>query len=241
LYILFAIAALTANAATVSTPKTEQVATEAQKVAEESELSSADSYAPVSYTLPPPTDGSILPNPKANPGLWVRSEDYPVRALREGRTGRTSFRLDVDKSGRVTKCTVIVSSGHDDLDAAACDFVTTRALFDPAKDKRGKVVAGNYQNSVLWRIPNAIDLPKIGQSTITFVVEIDGTMSDCKFETTVDVPASFDPCAAKPVFEPRRNEAGEPIRARVVTSNVVRIFKLTSEPSQTKPLETKPK
>jgi TonB family protein len=161
--------------------------------------------------------------------LWIRTNDYPASALREGRSGRTSFRVEVDKSGRVSKCTVIVSSGHDDLDKATCGYVTERAIFDPATDKKGRVVAGVYQNSVMWRIPNSIDLPKAGQSTMVFVVEADGTVSDCKFETTIDLPPGFDPCKDKPVFEPRRNEAGEPIRVRVVSSNVTKIYRIPSD------------
>jgi TonB family protein len=180
----------------------------------------------VSVALPPPTDGSTLPVPKANPGLWLSTPDYPAAALAELRSGRTSFRLEVDKTGRPLNCTVIVSSGHQDLDDAACDAVTRRAIFEPATDKKGRKVKGFYQNSVSWRIPSSIDLPKSGQFTMAYVVDRDGSVSDCKFDTNIETPPNFDVCDKAPTFEPRRDEKGNPVRVRVVTSTVTKIYKL---------------
>ncbi len=199
---------------------------------DQSELLAPEDQQTVSFALPAPIDGSSLPIPKANPGTWIRTDDYPIKALSENRSGRTGFRVDVNKLGRVTKCTIIVSSGHDDLDQAACEYVTARAIFDPATDRKRKMVDGAYQNSVTWRIPNAIDLPKTGQSTLVYVVEADGTVTNCKFETTVDLPPGFDGCANPPQFEPRRNEAGEAIRVRVVASDVTKIFRIKPNPSK---------
>lgn len=183
---------------------------------------------PKSFVLPPPTDGSTHPVPKANPGLWLSTRDYPPLALEEGRNGRSSFRLQIDKEGKVTGCEIIVSSGHEDLDETTCTLIRQRALFDPATSRRGKKAAGMYQNSVLWRIPDTFDLPKSGQSTMNYVVEMDGRVSSCKFNSDVSLPDGFDGCAKPPLFEPRRDENGNPIRVRVVTSTVVKIFKLPS-------------
>jgi protein TonB len=180
----------------------------------------------VSFVLPAPTDGSSLPIPKASPGLWLSTRDYPTEALADGRSGRTSFRLQVNTAGTVTGCEVLVSSGHKDLDDATCDLISQRALFDPATTKRGKKVAGIYQNSVLWRIPDTADLPKPGQTTIVFVVETDGRVSSCKFTANIELPEGFDGCGKPPIFEPRRDENGNPIRVRVVTSTVVKLYKL---------------
>jgi TonB family protein len=223
-------------AAIIADPATDAHSSDAksEQAADQPELPAPDEQKLVSFALPLPTDGSSLPIPKANPGTWIETDDYPANALSEKRSGRTGFRVDVNKLGRVTKCTIIVSSGHDDLDQAACDYVTDRAIFDAATDKKGRVVVGAYQNSVTWRIPSAIDLPKAGQSTIVFVVEADGTVSDCNFETTVEMPEGFDGCAEPPQFEPRRNEAGEAIRVRVVSSDVTKIFRIKSEPTTSK-------
>jgi TonB family protein len=193
----------------------------------ESEEPLPPDQAPVSFVLPVPTDGSTLPIPKASPGLWLSTRDYPVVALDEGRNGRTSFRLQVNVEGKVTGCEVLVSSGHDDLDEATCELISERALFDPATNRRGKKVAGIYQNSVLWRIPDSIDLPKPGLVTMVYVVEADGRVSSCKYNTDIDVPEGYDGCAKPPLFAPRLDEKGVPIRVRVVMSTVVKVFKLT--------------
>jgi periplasmic protein TonB len=128
----------------------------------------------------------------------------------------------------VSGCEVIVSSGHQDLDSVTCDLISKRAVFDPATNRRGKKVAGVYQNSVLWRIPESVDLPKPGQITMVYVVEPDGSVSSCKFTTDIEMPEGYDGCGKPPMFEPRRDANGNPIRVRVVTSNVVKIFKLPS-------------
>lgn len=192
----------------------------------------AEEVLPVSVVLPAPTDGSTLPIPKATPGAWLSTPDYPTDALAEGRSGTTSFQLEVDKTGHVSNCTIIISSGHKDLDDAACEMVGRRALFEPATDKKGNKVAGIYQNSVNWRIPTAVDLPKPGQTTAVFVVERDGSVSDCKFESTVEAPPDYDGCANAPTFEPRRDENGDPVRVRVVISSVTKIFKLPAKPAE---------
>lgn len=46
--------------------------------------------------------------------------------------------LTISPTGRVTACTIVQSSGHADLDKLACDTVTRRARFTPARDKDGK-------------------------------------------------------------------------------------------------------
>lgn len=230
MYFLLLLAAMTPDPIV----ETDVLNSKAAQVDDQSELLETDEPEIVSFTLPPPTDGSTSPVPKGNPGTWIRSDDYPADALKQNRIGRTGFRVDVNKLGRVTNCTIIVSSGHDDLDQAACDYVTARAIFEPAADKKRKVVNGVYQNSVTWRIPNSLDLPKAGQSTIVFVVESDGTVSECKFETTIDIPLGFDGYANRPQFEPRRNDAGEAIKIRVVSSTVTKIFRVTPNPSKTK-------
>jgi TonB family protein len=206
---------------------------DAQLAIMESEEPLPPDEAPVSFVLPPPTDGSTLPIPKASPGLWLSTRDYPPLALQDGRNGRTSFRLQVDQAGKVIGCEILVSSGHKDLDDTTCELIKQRALFDPATTKRGKKTAGIYQNSVLWRIPDTADLPKAGLTTMVYVVEADGQVSSCKFTTDIAMPDGFDGCGKPPVFEPRRDENGNPIRVRVVASTVVKIFKLApSDPTK---------
>ncbi len=197
-------------------------------VSEEEELVSASEVAPASIALPEPTDGSSNPVPKANPGLWIRTEDYPADALDARRVGRTSFRVAVDKRGFVVNCEILVSSGYQDLDDATCNLVSKRAIFEPALDPKGKPVKGYFQSNVRWQIPNVFPLPKIGVTTISFIVEADGSPSGCKFETTADLNG-YDGCKTLQEFEPRLDENGNPIRVRVVNSNVTKIYRLKEE------------
>ncbi len=105
---------------------------------------------------PPPPPPRFSPKgaiPKGNPGNWATTNDYPSRALREEREGVTGFRVTVGPDGRVTDCSVTSSSGHGDLDAAACDNIRRRARFTPAMDGEGQPTTGTYSNRVRWVIP----------------------------------------------------------------------------------------
>jgi periplasmic protein TonB len=95
----------------------------------------------------PPTK----PKAKGSPGNWVPESQYPRGALRDKREGRVGFTLSVGANGRPTGCTVTSSSGHADLDQAACDNLMKRAKFDPATED-GQPVASSYSNAVTWQI-----------------------------------------------------------------------------------------
>lgn len=93
------------------------------------------------------------PKPKGSPGYWVSSDDYPSKALREERSGTSIFRVKVGTDGRVQTCEVTSSSGHGDLDAAACTAVMRRARFETAIGDEGQPIEGWYSNSMRWIIP----------------------------------------------------------------------------------------
>lgn len=114
--------------------------------------------APPPIVLAPPPPAAPPPPPKPaqprnNPATWATPNDYPSRALREERTGTTGFRVTVSTDGRVASCQITSSSGHSDLDEAACANVTRRARFKPATDSSGNPVQGTYSNRVRWVIP----------------------------------------------------------------------------------------
>tara|TARA_R110002049_G_scaffold171142_1_gene337691 strand:- start:90 stop:746 length:657 start_codon:yes stop_codon:yes gene_type:complete len=109
--------------------------------------------APPPPPPPPPTPQRANPEARGNPGNWANANDYPSRALREEREGTTRFRLTVGTNGRVTDCQITGSSGHADLDEAACKNLTRRARFRPALDANGNPMTGYYSNAVRWQIP----------------------------------------------------------------------------------------
>lgn len=123
--------------------------------------------APVGQAQGPGSCGSIapsaamkgpLPTPASPPvplnkSQWVTPEDYPSQALRKGEGGTVGFRLIVDTDGRVEACTVTASSGSDELDAAACSYLSRRAIFTPARDAAGRPVRGAYASHMAWTVP----------------------------------------------------------------------------------------
>ena len=124
---------------------------------------------PIQVPVPPPYVAPILAQPpvvaapprlqpkkalpKGNPANWATTNDYPTRALREERSGTTSFRVTVGTDGRVTSCSVTSSSGSPDLDEATCSNVTRRAKFSPATDGEGNPTTDSYSNRIRWVIP----------------------------------------------------------------------------------------
>ncbi|ASK89622.1 energy transducer TonB [Sphingorhabdus sp. SMR4y] len=109
--------------------------------------------APPAPPPAPPPPQRANPEPRGNPGNWANANDYPSRALREEREGTTRFRLTVGSNGRVTDCQITGSSGHADLDQAACKNLTRRARFRPSLDANGEPTTGYYSNAVRWQIP----------------------------------------------------------------------------------------
>ncbi len=105
-------------------------------------------------STPPPTQADANPAPvvvpASNPGTWVTTNDYPLRALRQEREGTTAFRLEVGIDGRPTGCTVTSSSGHNDLDVATCSALMRRAKFSPITDGGGPA---SWSSRVRWVIP----------------------------------------------------------------------------------------
>ncbi len=92
-------------------------------------------------------------SPKGDVSQWIRLDDYPRTALRDGHEGTVGFRLAVGSDGKVFGCTITKSSGHSDLDEATCAGMTKRAKFEAAKDSSGNKVAGSYQSRVSWKLP----------------------------------------------------------------------------------------
>ncbi|WP_313439113.1 energy transducer TonB [Novosphingobium sp.] len=70
----------------------------------------------------------------------IRFSDLPpdVRKSRTGADITVRYRIGVD--GRVSGCTVVVSSGRADVDDGTCRRITERFRFRPARDARGNPV-----------------------------------------------------------------------------------------------------
>ncbi len=109
---------------------------------------------PTPIPSPVPSFAAVKAKPRGNPANWVTENDYPTSAIRAEQQGRTSFRLSLDAAGKVTGCTVTMSSGSPALDTATCDKLTRRAKFEAAIDSTGARTEGFYLGSVNWRLPD---------------------------------------------------------------------------------------
>lgn len=86
-------------------------------------------------------------------GLSVRvTTGYPERALRNELTGTVGLTVTVTAEGRATNCVVTQSSGHAELDLAACKEIQEKARFDPALDAEGKPTSAQFSTKVTFKI-----------------------------------------------------------------------------------------
>jgi len=82
---------------------------------------------------------------------YFTDNDYP--ATEHEQSGTSSFRLTVAANGRVSNCLITASSGSSALDAATCRLLTSRARFEPARDRKGRPTVGSISSRVQWRLP----------------------------------------------------------------------------------------
>lgn len=103
---------------------------------------------------PPPPPSQAQPASPKGQARWAArvQENYPSRAFREERQGRVAVALTIGPNGQVAGCQVTASSGHADLDEAACRDLTRYARFDPALDAAGNPTTGSYNTAVRYQI-----------------------------------------------------------------------------------------
>lgn len=82
----------------------------------------------------------------------VSDADYPAVALDRNESGQVVARLNVDATGKVTDCAVVVTSGSQALDAATCKAALAKGQFEPAVGPDGKPVAAPRVISVNYGI-----------------------------------------------------------------------------------------
>lgn len=75
----------------------------------------------------------------AAPSVQTVAVDYPIRALREGRQGTVIIALTVGPDGRPKSCAIASSSGHGDLDRAACASAVRATGFPPLADGSDRI------------------------------------------------------------------------------------------------------
>lgn len=88
--------------------------------------------------------------PLNDPGLWVRSSDYPKEAKKIRAVGTVNFVVKVSQDGLPIACVIVKSSGNILLDNATCSLVMKRAKFNPPKNIQGNYEEGYFPSGVNW-------------------------------------------------------------------------------------------
>ncbi|WP_425326506.1 TonB family protein [Sphingomonas pseudosanguinis] len=69
--------------------------------------------------------------------------------------GRVRVAVLVDNTGEPRRCVVLQSSDEALLDQSTCRLMLEKARFDPARDRKGRAVAGVYRSPrVRWMFAN---------------------------------------------------------------------------------------
>jgi TonB family protein len=93
---------------------------------------------------PPPTDIEGY--------SWLSYKDYPTDALDANRSGNVVARLNVDVTGKVTGCAVVVSSGWGSLDKVTCKKALEKGRFNPAIGADGHPTAAVRVENAIFKV-----------------------------------------------------------------------------------------
>ncbi|CAN5411415.1 hypothetical protein BH09PSE4_BH09PSE4_05840 [soil metagenome] len=85
---------------------------------------------------------------------WFRSSDYPSKANQRGQQGKSTLKILVSDLGKPTGCSVVETSGFDELDRRACEVILKRGRYSPALDVAGKPVPSEAIESIDWVLPS---------------------------------------------------------------------------------------
>lgn len=110
------------------------------------------------------------------------SDNYPFWALQNWDEGQVRFRIEVDAAGTATKCRIVEPSGVATLDQPTCDLLLAKARFAPAKDRRGRPVAGSYSRVVRWQTEQ-IELWRVADRSQRIILRVDAASKpQCRLE-----------------------------------------------------------
>lgn len=185
--------------------------------------------------------------PVGNSMMWVTTEDYPAVALREGMEGVSAVQLSISADGAVSGCSVTASSGHRILDDLTCNLLKLRGQFDPARDRRGRAMASQYDQRVRWQLPKDGDVPRLpAPQPFSMVADFDvsetGAIENCRTLWQAAPPGAPDFCAGRDGarMEPFRDAAGKAVRRRVIFRTSVVIEDSVDQNPAARPPATAP-
>jgi protein TonB len=93
--------------------------------------------------------------PPGNFADYISSEDYPGGALADEHEGTVGFVVTVGTNGRVTDCTITLSSGYGELDAGTCRLARRRLRFNPGHEAGRTAAMRSREFRIRWVMPGA--------------------------------------------------------------------------------------
>jgi TonB family protein len=109
--------------------------------------------APPAPAPPPPFLAGSGPAPARIRSGFIRTDDYPARAIRAGAQGRVLVKILIGRDGAVRECDIERSSGSIDLDWASCRLVLQRFQYDPARNAEGWAQEETMTRTIGWVLP----------------------------------------------------------------------------------------
>lgn len=107
------------------------------------------------WGIDPAETAAIATPASGDAARWYHSSDYPIDALRRGAIGNTTMLWTVATDGSVPECRVLIRSGTDSLDDAACAAAKRRGRFTPAMGHDGKPVTSHKVARLTWSFPGS--------------------------------------------------------------------------------------
>lgn len=91
--------------------------------------------------------------PRTDLAAVLSDADYPREAIGRNESGTVVIRLMVEADGRISDCSVVLSSDHPQLDDRSCSVALRRARGYPAIGPDGNPVASPMTAGVRWVLP----------------------------------------------------------------------------------------
>lgn len=171
---------------------------------------------------------------------WVRLSDYPIAAWNGGRTGRAEARLYIGEDGRLLRCAIMVSSGHEDLDRATCAPFGEPATYSTDLEAERPSVVDTHDFAFDWekKLPEFPDSVTVSSRAI---IDTQGLPHSCEIlEVTGPIPdrmrrrLEIDPCgwASPRTIAPYRDAEGRPVQKVVTMQYTISVEDLPESSSE---------
>ncbi len=150
---------------------------------------------------PPPPGAWIVAEPAepvrlTNQGSVFTEANYPFWADRDALEGVVSFRVAVDATGRALGCEVTNPSNVPEIDRPTCDLVMGQGRFAPARDRKGRPIAGILRRTIHWRLEDREPFAVADESVRTIItVDAEGHRQ-CRIEASPGADVDPRTCQA---------------------------------------------